>query len=473
MLPGDSDTVFGQAAQASALAVIEAQMETSARNAITQLRLDAEKGGITADEYQVQLNGLIDGYSSSLAQLDPVAAVNFEASIAATANTNLLAYAKEAADKAEAQQKIAAEYDVEENLIPNIGLNYSNGITENGVTPDELIDKDRKKVVVLAYATENMALIEQFDKERQEQRNGYFADWASTNYIAKTKELKTGAISDPSALNIWSNMDDDERRSALEAIRKAEDAELSQISARRRQEEAKAQDRSDDLIGMIYDKVRGGDLEGAQPLIEELESFDRDRAEKFTNLLYVEGGIDRASVVQELDIKSLKGTLTLDDLINAPAGSLTTKTFNRFLGEIKANKDERHTQAVSILSNYLGSPETLSFGRTGKPPENLKTLGDLKTTLTLRGLKEEDFDPIKFAEDWIKADEAKDKTDADAKFKQKVNTQAKNIGLKNPDGTQPTEIDDIVAAALSHVAQHPSSEDDVNKLLQMIAENQD
>jgi len=412
MLPGDSDTVFGQAAQASALAVIEAKMEVSARNAITQLRIDAEQKDLSADEFQVQLNGLIDGYASSLAQIDPVSAVNFEASIAATANTNLLAHAQDIAEKIEAQESIAVEFDFTQNILPSVDMIISNGATRNAdtgevTTVETQLNELRNKAVTLALATFDEDKAESFIKRYDDRvltaTNTYMTNWAMTKPSQHLRQMRAGEFTDGRVGDMWNSMNDTQKDAVRKSVRDEITARNSLIASNERVDEINANNRVDELLPKVLDNIRNP-KEDIDADLAEIRTLKPELYDSLIEVRDSKGGRDDADTIADLDRKKIKGELTYEDVIAATtAKNLTPNTADGYFTSIAAQRDKRFVRAMRMLSREYGSPDEIMLGRALKEDE-LDRLNELNDLINEMEESREDlnFDPMAFAKEAIK-----------------------------------------------------------------------
>jgi len=121
LMPGDDYTVFGRSARKTSLDVITDQTEMAARQALTALRLEADQTDMPAAELNAKINGLIDGYSGNLSQINPAIGSKFRAAMSTIGNTALLSHSQSLTKKAEKQQEVARESsETIANLPPEI-----------------------------------------------------------------------------------------------------------------------------------------------------------------------------------------------------------------------------------------------------------------------------------------------------------------------------------------------------------------
>lgn len=405
LVPGD-DTVFGMAARKSALSVIESQMEIAARQAITQLRIEAEEQEISADDFQAKLNGLLDGYSTTLSQINPISARNFEAAMAATANSNLLAHAQDIVKKNDERYAIAVELTVQRDIFSQIGVELKGGITysEFGdvLTPQDRIDILRDSAVKMVYdladSSKATALLKQFDDRVIQEKQTYLTDWATESPRARYRELRTGSFSDPHVAAVWETLDDPQKAAARDAIRQAEIAQNQLITNRESIDQLNRKKRVIELLPIVNQGIKTG--EDVSNEIDEIVRLDPDKGEQLVEILYTKGGVDNADTIRELDLLSLNNDLTVGDVLDAVADrKLTATTANRYFDEITKSQDQRFNAAKKILADAYQNPESI-MSRRQLAANELERYNELSGHLRViynKTIDDPKFDPLEYA----------------------------------------------------------------------------
>lgn len=163
--------------------------EIEGRNELVKLLSDVEAGRATSDQVSAKVQTMSDGYSKSLANIDPEAAIKFRATMATHGNTVLNAAYKAELDRAKAQRiaKFDSDFDNSTRLLEQT-ISQGSWTDANGQqrSIDELADVFRKNVL-----TQSLLL---GDKALQTEYSTKFELALRTAKInAVTKELITDA----------------------------------------------------------------------------------------------------------------------------------------------------------------------------------------------------------------------------------------------------------------------------------------
>lgn len=102
---GGSLNVFDQAVRKARALEVSSNFEAEARNKLSIMLTGIEQGQVTVDQVQSEISSMMNGYSKSLAGVDPEASLKFRATIATAGNT-VLAKAAEADIKRRKQEQI-------------------------------------------------------------------------------------------------------------------------------------------------------------------------------------------------------------------------------------------------------------------------------------------------------------------------------------------------------------------------------
>lgn len=102
---GGSLNIFDQAVRKARALEVSSNFEAEARNKLSVMLTGVEQGQVTVGQVQSEINSMMNGYSKSLAGVDPEASLKFRATIATAGNT-VLAKAAEADIKRQKQQQL-------------------------------------------------------------------------------------------------------------------------------------------------------------------------------------------------------------------------------------------------------------------------------------------------------------------------------------------------------------------------------
>lgn len=416
LMPGDDYTVFGRSARKTSLDVITDQTEMAARQALTALRLEADQTDMPASELNAKINGLIDGYSGNLSQINPAIGSKFRASMSTVGNTALLSHSQSLAKKAEKQQEVAALGAIDSiinDTLPDIirGGSTINQQTGEIVSIQQKIELERDRIFKFSYAIGDKALANQqikiFDKAVLEAKVGTITDFVTEDPMKNFNDLRLGkTVSDPHIQDVINNLDETERRAALKAAREQISSELSLDASIETANERKRTQGAEALLPSIQDAIQAGNTPEVDRLIGVMELLDPKLAYSTGNAIYSEGGVDDPQIVDGLRMRQARGDLTINDVNEArSAGGLGRTTYNDFLSKVGAQNDADHKDAMTIVKNTLNPMPSIMPGKAEKQA-NIK-IGNIETKLikAQRKAKKQgvEFDPIDFVEKELKS----------------------------------------------------------------------
>ena len=122
ILPGDTFTIFGQAARKQALSTLANTLEIDARESIAALQVEAEMMEMPIEQLAFKMNELLDGYSSTLDGVSPSLSRKFRASMGIVGNSIVTSHAKALNTNQKARDKVAALSAIDKtiNQVENI-----------------------------------------------------------------------------------------------------------------------------------------------------------------------------------------------------------------------------------------------------------------------------------------------------------------------------------------------------------------
>jgi hypothetical protein len=152
---------FDQAVAKARSLELSGHFEIEGRNELVKLLSDVEAGRTTSDQVAAKVKTMSDGYSKSLASIDPEASIKFRATMATHGNTVLNAAYKAELDRAKAQRiaKFDADFDNSTRLLEQT-VSQGSWTDANGQqrSIDELADVFRKNVLTQAVLLGDKAL---------------------------------------------------------------------------------------------------------------------------------------------------------------------------------------------------------------------------------------------------------------------------------------------------------------------------
>jgi len=379
----DGFTIFDQKARKTAIDVMQTNMEIAARNEISALSIEAKDTDMSADEFQLQLNAIIDGYSSALGQVNPIAAVNLQASITPVANSKLITHANAMATKAEAQEKVAVSFGVDTiiNDIPDI-VAAGNKVAEDETvtTIDDSLNLERQRIYALAYGIEDEAFLsrrlEEFDKAVMEAKGQYVVDWIrdSDSPLDAMIQLTNGDIEDENVAILVSQMSPEQAEFAFGKALSALSDEQSVIAADDARDEKARKEKVDGIKADIIDARIAGDPDAELGFIESLREIDEDLYSTELTVFYSGKNIfDNPDSIILLDGMAARGQLTEGMIVQQITDrDLSTDTARTYYTILRSQRDSSHNKAMQLIrSEFNVSAVTgLAFNLNDPQDEN-------------------------------------------------------------------------------------------------------
>ncbi|CAB4141515.1 hypothetical protein UFOVP417_42 [uncultured Caudovirales phage] len=203
---------FDQAVAKARSLELAGHFEIEGRNELVKLLSDVEAGNATSDQVSAKIKTMSDGYSKSLASIDPEASIKFRATMATHGNTVLNAAYKAELDRAKNQRiaKFDSDFDGSVRLL-EATVSQGSWTDANGQqrSIDELADVFRKNVLAQSLLLGDKALQTQY----------------STKFESALRNAKINAVT--KALMADENMADPER--TLQKLRAGDLGNMSPV----------------------------------------------------------------------------------------------------------------------------------------------------------------------------------------------------------------------------------------------------
>lgn len=361
LVPGDQTTVFGRAARKAALQSMTTNFEMSAREQMVNLRIQAQQQNMDTATFTEQSNAIIDGYTSTLQDISPSAALNFRATMATVGNSALLAHSNKLLEEQRQQDKTVAADNVDfvlQYTLPDI---FENGSTPKSIDKDyvpmsQLIEKERNSIIKMANQIADPAFLSSklkaFDAEVDSLYGTSTSNWLTQAPTERLHQLSTGKITDTRFADIWSNMTTEQQQNASEYARgqlrdiESTKTSLSQAAERKRTET------SEGLLVSITDK-RLKNEDYSQELAQ-LKVIDGSAWVDISSQIRSDGAIDDPATVANLNLSSVDGLLTMFMVRDAYSrGRLSNPTFLTMQDKVKSGRNEAHREAMTFVKNSL------------------------------------------------------------------------------------------------------------------------
>ena len=203
---------FDQAVAKARSLELAGHFEIEGRNELSKLLMDVEAGKVTSDQVSSKIKTMSDGFSKSLAKIDPEASIKFQATMATHGNTVLNAAYKAELDRAKNQRiaKFDSDFDSSVRLLEaTVSQGSWTDSTGQQRSIDELADVFRKNVLTQSLLLGDKALQTEY----------------STKFETALRTAKINAVT--KALTADENMADPER--TLQKLRAGDLGNMSPV----------------------------------------------------------------------------------------------------------------------------------------------------------------------------------------------------------------------------------------------------
>lgn len=422
LVPGDQSTVFGRAARKAALQSMTTNFEVSAREQMINLQVQAELQDMDTATFTEQSNAIIDGYTSTLQDISPSAALTFRATMATVGNSALLAHSKAQIKKQQEREQFAitssmdivVSGDATRGLPSRAQQIISEGSTttydQNGnmqhVSVLEKIDSARNGLKEMAFSVADKAAAEKylkrFDDSVKLAMDTEVANFVLASPIRNLNQLRSGKIDDTKMQDLWNNMSASQRASAKSAAYSALTEENTREAQLEAQQARDMEKRSKVAYTNIVDAIQSGDNEARDAALSELRITDPGKYEDFSKRIFSGDVPDNAMVVgmleQELANKTLRKSFVTTEFIN---GNISLNTFKTYMGSVTALSDKRYQAANTLAKNILGLPDKPLINPGKEDRKAQQKVAAIMVELQAKQFDPntpEDFDPLAFVD---------------------------------------------------------------------------
>jgi len=468
IVPGDQTTVFGRAARKAALGSMTTNFEVSAREQMINLQVQAELQDMDTATFTEQSNAIIDGYTSTLQDISPAAALTSRATMATVGNSALLAHSKAQIEKQQEQEQFAitSSMDIVVSGDATRGLpSRPQQIISEGSTTTydkfgnmqhvsvlEKIDSARNGLKEMAFSVTDKAAAEKylkrFDDSVKLAMDTEVANFVLVSPIPNLNQLRSNKIDDTKMQDLWNNMSASQRASAKSAAYSALTEENTREAQLEAQQARDMEKRSKVAYTNIVDAIQSGDTKARDAALSELRITDPGKYEDFSKRILSGDVPDNAMVVgmleQELANKTLRKSFVTTEFIN---GNISLSTFKTYMGSVTALSDKRYQAAGTLAKNILGLPDKPLINPGSKDRKAQQKVAAIMVELQAKQFDPntpEDFDPLAFVDkraNEIKVAMDNDNSAAIAKAEKRMPKIAKAFGLP-----ENSSYEDIAAA---------------------------
>lgn len=388
LLGGERYTSYGKSVQATQLTLLSSEMAIKAQKDFNNLKIQAYTEGMNLDDYEANLNAIVNGYTDAIAPVNPQAAISIKSDLTTKANTFYSSYA----DKLLKDYKTLKDIEVinhGNDLIEMISDEFKKGhiitvINQDNV-PQQISIDDHLNIIKEKYRLQLSA--EGMSKEDflkwdaawdakvlQEKKNilyGEFVDTpknlrSATNAINTYKEVVSGNFNGNQKLQaIYNSLDEKEQ---AEFVKKVGTWKTARIKAFEDEDNALQVDLKKQITttkSKYYKAIREGDFKVADAIVAESENLDLDLFNELSE--DIRALEDSDYFLDEEMFESLLDniydyTASEKDINEAEDKNEITLSQKRDLIEkLNSTRDKVFRNVDKYVRNELGYPEPNSF----------------------------------------------------------------------------------------------------------------
>lgn len=388
LLGGEKYTSYGKSVQATQLTLLTSEMAIKAQKDFNALKIQANTEGMNLDDYESNLNAIVNGYTDAIAPVNPQAAISIKSDLTTKANSFYSSYA----DKLLKEYKTFKDIEVVDygqSLIDSISDEFAKGhlvtiIDTEGTAQQVSIDdhlnsiKNKYKIQLSSEGISKEDFVKweaAWDaKVLQEKKNiiyGEFVDKPANLRSASAavevyKEVANGNFNGNQKLQaLYNSLDEDQQ---AEFVKKVGTWKSARIKAFEDADNALLGDLKKQIIttkSKYYKAIRDGNFELADTIVAESETLD---LELFNTLSEdIRGLEDSDYFLNDEVFESLLDNIydyaaNEDDIHTAESLNQISLSQKRDLIEkLNAVTDKVFKNVDKYVRNEIGYPEAGSF----------------------------------------------------------------------------------------------------------------
>lgn len=400
LVPGGKGTVYDRAARSAAMETISLNLETAARQEITALRLTASATNMATSELQTKIDGVINGYSGALYDINPASSKRFRAGMSTVGNSAVVAHSNKLAELRLKQDKVdaIAGIDTIKTSLSDIIANGDRVVDGVAVTLTDLLAAERSKVFDHAEKIGDPALLKRqlddFDKIVSNEMIGVVSDWAAESPLARDAELMMGKISDKRIASIYKQMTPEQRRGAIDAVFSVTAQDLQRESA---MESKLSGDRKQNSISIRTDIAKEMNFPGStgrsvSEMLDELEVTDPESFLTMSQSVYNSAGSNDPDAIIALNSLQANGIMTHENLqAYLDNKKITFAEYQKRFEILESRRKEPLARAQQYIKNAINPVPSL-FG-SANDRKNAQ-IGQITNDLTDAMLLDPTIDPM-------------------------------------------------------------------------------
>jgi hypothetical protein len=423
------DLPTGTIARAAALDVVYNTMSTAARSEITLLRQDPENRLLSAEDFANKINAVINGYATTLADLQPSVGAKFKAAMSVEGNTSLRAHLAQAV-KLQTEQDRAAQFETSQSIIEGIPEIMAAGasVGEDGTvrTVFDQIAAKREEIMGqhLLTATERNGSLTKFDDAVDEAISAQVVDWMMAD-PTHSQQFLTGEIDDPNIKLIYEALDDVERINMMVKSGKAA-AELEEASiALGEAQEKKRNSLASEAGRLAHIAHLNDDPEEFKKQMALLKQLDPDTYENINDATIYQDTKTVPDVLGRLRILHFAGRLTQQDIVDS-AEFLSQPDQKSLYDAINRQREGDYKIAIAMARKKFAVPDGIVLNPAA---EKTKKLTAFQSKLLQAIKKEPGLDRVQWAEEYL-AGQSRPVSEIRAELLQRAETLKSSEGGK-------------------------------------------
>lgn len=418
VMPGNTSTVFGRAARASALEQMKQNIEIEARNKLAEFDATARRSDMPLEEYRKQMDEIVVGYSSAMSQVSPATAGSVRAALTVLTSSSYSAHAKHLYDKAQARDKIMVGQGID-NIIQGVDKIVQNGGKHEGSPGDEVfypteavLAAERNNILRLAYRLGDPELakskIKEFNEQVKTSQRNAVVSWSMGDNgiptIAKYDQIMRGETKDTPIAGIWNTLSEEDRTKTKDEIRRQITAQQSLETNLDTAVERQRKKAVDENRISFTNAWRNGDVDGQRAALEKMQqNRDNEGYEKYSSLVDTDGAKTQPGIVFHLENELARGRLSRSRVMDAVAErKLSFDDGRKLLDKVNAYDDKNVDTAMNIVKRTLGYPDRALFNPSAVERRAIQQVNQIQNEILARKAaadeKDEKFDPIEYAQ---------------------------------------------------------------------------
>jgi len=378
---GDPTTIFGAASRATIGQKLQAQLEGEARSQMAVINGAVAAGQpVDLDSLKTTINGVMDGHSSVLAEIDPRLASQYRATISTVA-ASTFKLATQEVFKARQRELVNDYYTSESSLVNVLGAAYSSA-GENDFSATAAAIKRSHLDIALTTGDKDIAGKAQSDFEAADSTA---ATGALVGYALKSlssTDEQNGGFGELSW--IWKKLSTAEQEDVIRRVRTIRDNRYTDEQRQEAEQDEAFKNRATSVAATL--SVMDPSDPGRDALLRELEHFN---SLGLYNPSVYEGARDgrltpsNDNHVYEVELGIVAGNITTQSQLNAAFSGMNINPQDqvRLYDKLRNVTSDLYVQALNVVKPTIDADDSI--------PASAKNLATANAALELVTLSQE------------------------------------------------------------------------------------